>query len=169
MQENTERRDRDRLTRGQRVGEFIGVLLMMLLLAFFNHHLIVNSGFFTEKFGWEEMLLFYGPMLFAMAAPIVRIITGRRNVARPVEAASNVFMALAAVRLLNVFPFDFTHMADTLPESLRSILSWVNNDIGRIGLTLQIIVCPVVAVFTMITFASVRVRQAVTMPQRRYS
>jgi hypothetical protein len=47
-------------------------------------------------------------------------------------------MVMAALWLLRVFPFDFTHLADVLSVNLRFSLAWVSDEIGRIVLLLQV-------------------------------
>jgi hypothetical protein len=34
--------------------------------------------------------------------------------------------------LLIVFPFDFVHVADVLPDSLRFLLQWISNNVARV-------------------------------------
>lgn len=147
---------REVLTLGQQVGELISIPIMFLLFAFFVYHQVANTGFFTARFGPVEMFCFYGPMLLSVAAPLARAVTARRNPGRPFEIATNVFLALAALWLLNVFPFDFTHLADALPAALRFLFAWINDDIGRLVLMLQVLVGSLVALFTAGKYLAVR-------------
>ena len=55
-----------------------------------------------------------------------------------------------------VFPFNFAHLADTLPEGLRIALSWFTNDIGKIVLILQAILSPISALSTGWQYVSAR-------------
>jgi hypothetical protein len=148
MDATAQKTDREILTAPQRVGEVIALVLSILLFSFFAYHQAANTGFFTAKFGPQAMFFFYGPMLLSMLAPVTRAVVGRRNPARPLEVATNVFLAIAALWLFNVFPFNLAHLADALPAEIRFLFWWVNDDIGRIVLILQMIVCPVVAVVT---------------------
>lgn len=154
------RRNRERLNPGERFGEAIGVVMLLLVFGFFYRHQTAATGFFTEKFGQQEMMMLYGPILFATIPHLFRLMTGRRNRARPIEAASNLFMAVAALRLLNVFPFDFSHLGDTLPAGLQSITVWITDDVGRVLLTLQVIIGTITAILILIRFALVYVRES---------
>jgi hypothetical protein len=148
--------NREVLTLGQQVGELISIPVMLLLFAFFVYHQVAHTGFFTARFGPFEMVCFYGPMLLSVAAPLARAVTARRNPGRPFEIATNLFLALAALWLLNVFPFDFTHLADALPTALRYVLAWINDDIGRLILILQVLVGALVTLFTAGKYLAVR-------------
>lgn len=155
---NVSQTDKEVLSTPARWGEFVMVAAMLFLLGFLVYHQSVNSGFFTSKFGTLEMVCLYGPILLSFAAPIVRAVTGRRNPARPFDAATNLFLGLGSLWLLIVFPFDFTHLADTLPTGLRFVLAWVTNDIGRIPLILQIIVGPISALLNAWRYTIIRRR-----------
>ncbi len=145
--------NREVLSIPDRVAEPVFTIIALgVLLAFFAYHQRAATGFFTEKFGPFEMLCLYGPIILAPAAAIVRAVSGQRNPARPVEAFTDICMALGAIWLLIVFPFDFTHLPDALPASIQFILAWVTDDIGRIVLLLQVIVGLLVALFTMLRF-----------------
>jgi hypothetical protein len=105
---NTMHSDREVLSLAERVAEPIfSLIATCLLLAFFAYHQLTATGFFTAQFGPFEMLCLYGPILLAPAAAFTRAMSGQRNPARPVEAFANLCMALAAIWLLRVFPFNF--------------------------------------------------------------
>lgn len=146
--------DKDLLTLPQRWAELCTVLVMLLLMGFFVYHQVAQTGFFTASFGAWEMVCLYGPLLCSCVAPTVRAVAGQRSPARPFEAATNLFLAISASWLLMVFPFNFAHLADALPGALHFVLAWVNNDLGRIVLILQIIVCPIVALVTLWIYLS---------------
>ena len=152
----TQKPNREVVTLSQQVGELISIVMMFPLFAFFVYHQAVNTGFFTAKFGSFEMVCFYGPMLLSMAAPLARACTARRNPGRPFEVVTNLFLVGSALWLLHVFPFDFTHFADALPVALRFMFVWITNDIGRLFLTLQVLVGSLVALGTAATYLSVR-------------
>lgn len=119
-------------------------------------HQWANTGYFTDAFGTIEMLALYVPILVSFGAPIARLVSGRQNPARPFEAAMNISLALGSLWLAIVFPFNFAHLADVLPPAVRFVLSWINNDIGRLVLILQVIIGIVLAPWTLVTFFSVR-------------
>ena len=104
------------------------------------------------------MLCLYGPILLSLAAPLARAFNGRRNAGRPFEAVTDLCLALAAIWLLMVFPFNFSHLADPLPAAIRFFLAWVTNDIGRVIFILQVIVGLMAAIVTTVIYLSVRHR-----------
>lgn len=156
---NTMHSDREVLSLAERVAEPIfSLIATCLLLAFFAYHQLTATGFFTAQFGPFEMLCLYGPILLAPAAAFTRAMSGQRNPARPVEAFANLCMALAAIWLLRVFPFNFTHLSDALPAAIQFTLAWVTNDIGRLILMLQVVVGMLIALITLLRFFVVRGR-----------
>lgn len=149
--------DQDRLSLSLRVIEVFFAFCLLLLFGFFINHQTQPTGFFTEKFGTLEMFWLYAPLLFGLSAPLIRAWTGHRNPARPFEAATSLFLAVAALWLLAVFPFNFAHLADALPEGLRFLLAWINDGIGQFFLLLQIIVgvpTALVAIWRYFSFRS---------------
>ena len=150
--------DQDALTPLQRGGEALIALALLLLTGFFVVHQSTNTGFFTARFGTLEALLLYVPLLLAIIDSLLQAFTGHRNLARPFEAASSLLLGLAALWFLVVFPFDFTHLADALPEGLRFILAWVTDDIGRIPLIIQAIIGPITAFQVMRRYLAARAR-----------
>jgi hypothetical protein len=154
-----EKIDKEVLTTAQRWGEFISVVAMLLLCGFFAYHQVANTGFFTVKFGVVEMICLYGPILVSFVAPAVRAVSGRRNPARPFDVAMYVFLAIAALWFLMVFPFNFSHLADALPGALHFVLAWITNDIGKVCLILQVIIGPISAILTTRKYLSLRRRE----------
>ncbi len=154
-----EKTDKEVLTTGQRWGELISVVAMFLLFGFFAYHQVTNTGFFTAKFGALEMFCLYGPILVSVAAPVVRAVSGRRNPARPFDVATYVFLAMAALWFLMVFPFNFSHLADALPGALHFVLAWITNEIGKVVLILQVIIGPISAILTTRKYLSLRRRE----------
>ncbi len=148
------------LTSSQRWAGLATLGAMLVLFGFFASHQLANTGFFTPQFGSFEMLALYGPILISFAAPIVRAVSGRQNPARPFEAATSVSLAIGSLWLAIVFPFNFSHLSDVLPSAIRFVFSWINNDLGRIVLILQVLLGVVVAPLTIFTFFSVRRRSS---------
>ncbi|PWB51376.1 MAG: hypothetical protein C3F13_13085 [Anaerolineales bacterium] len=133
-------KDSDQLSPGQRRAGLYSAFLMLVLLAFFLYQQWANTGFFTTEFQWPEMLALYVPILLSMAAPIQRYITGRRSSAILLEAIADFSLAIGSLVLWIVFPFDFSHLADPLPANVQFLVSWINNNIARIILLLQVII-----------------------------
>lgn len=146
----------DILAPSQRWGGLATVAAMLVLLGFFALHQSANTGFFNNRFGTVEMLALYGPILIALAAPIVRAISGRQNPARPFEVAMNISLAIGSLWLAIVFPFNFAHLTDVLPNAIQFIFAWITNDIGRVVLILQVIIGAIIAPMTMIKYLLVR-------------
>jgi hypothetical protein len=154
--------DKETLTVSQRWTGLLIIAGMLVLFGYLLLHQIEHTGFFTSKFGMWERLALYGPIFISLIAPIVRAVTGQQNSGRPFEAMTNLSLAIGSFWLWIIFPFDFVHLADTLPEALRFVIAWMSNDIGKILLMLQWIVMPVTALFTILKYLSVR-RQAVAI------
>ena len=151
MKTVVEKTDKEVLTTAQRWGEVsISVVPMLLLFGFFADHQVAHiTGLLHSRIrSVGEMFCLYGPILVSLAAPGVRAVSGRRNPARPFDAATYVFLAIAALWFLMVFPFNFSYLADALPGALHFVLSWITNDIGKVFLILQVIIGPISAFLT---------------------
>lgn len=166
---NTRNADKETLTPLQRGLEVAIIVAMLLLAGFLVYHQVANTGFFTDQFGWVEMVCLYGPLFLGLASPAVRAFTGQRNPGRPLEAATSLFLAVGSLWLLRVFPFDFTHLADALPEALRFVLAWTPDILGKVILVMQIILGPVSAVVASWKYLSVRSQEPMTPSSRRNS
>ncbi len=151
--------DKEHLPIWQRGMESVSIVLMVGLFGFMVYHQQTNSGFFTEKFGALEMACLYVPMALAVSAMLIRVLTGQQQPARPVEILRSLALGLGSLWLLIVFPFNFAHLTDTLPETLRVVLSWITNDIGRILLILQAVFGPISALVTAWQYVSIRHRR----------
>ena len=156
------RTDNEILTPSQRVGGLAVVGAMALVFGFFAWHQLTGTGLYTAQFGPLEMLALYGPILVSFAAPVVRAVSGRHNPARPCEASAHLSLALGSLWLAIVFPFDFSHLADVLPGAIRFVFSWINNDIGRFVLILQVLIGVIAAPVTMFQYISIRRRASST-------
>ncbi|MCL4393369.1 MAG: hypothetical protein M1482_00870 [Chloroflexi bacterium] len=146
----------EKLSATARWLELLIVAAMAFLFGFFTIHRRLNTGYFTDRFGPVEMLCLYGPILVALAPPVVRAVGGNRNPGRPWEAAARLSLAIGSLELLLVFPFEFSHLADVLPEGIRFALAWVTNDIGRIVLAFQVILGPFAALSAMSKYFALR-------------
>jgi hypothetical protein len=147
---------KDRLKVSERVGEFVGIIVLMMMTAFFVYHQTLPTGFFTSKFGSAEMLLFYSPAFFGFLTGGARAIVGRRNIVRRIDMVSSSVWTIACYRLLVVFPFEFEHLADPLPEALRFLLWWVSNDVGRLLLLVGGVGGALGAIYTAVLYLAVR-------------
>jgi hypothetical protein len=147
---------KDVMKLSERAGEIIGVLCILILLIFFITHQTSSTGFFTSNFGQLEQFLFYGSLAFGIIPNIGKMIIGRKNVIRPLEAFGAIFSFIALVWLIQVFPFDFTHLTDILPEFLRMITIWISNDIAKIFMIIGIVGSFVTSLYIIALFISIR-------------
>lgn len=154
------------LTSLERFGELVRIGMMALIFGFFAYHQAAHTGFFTARFGGFEMVCLYGPIALSVIGPTIRALTGRKNPARPFEAATNLFLAAAAVWFLSIFPFDFSHVADVFPGAVQFLFSWMNNWVGRFVFIMQVIVGTLTAVGVMWRFITYR-EQPVVPSQRQ--
>lgn len=129
-------RDKNILTLGERFGEIVAIAIILLFATYFVYLEQSSTGFMTSRFGTVEAILFYGSFAVAIMASASRSVLGRRDRARPFEFVSNVFTAIAAVWLLEVFPFNFAHIADPLPSALEILFSWNPNTFGWVVMLL---------------------------------
>jgi hypothetical protein len=150
--------DKEIVSIPQRLAEpLFSAIALSMLGGFFVMHQLLQTGFFTAQFGPMEMLCLYGPLLLSLAAPLARALSGQRNPARPVEVVTHLCAALAGLWLLQVFPFDFTHLTDVLPAELQFMLAWMSDSVGKLFLQLQVAVGVLAALFTLVTYVMVRV------------
>ncbi len=148
--------DSETLSPPQRVAEVVFAVCMLLLAGFLVRHQTMNTGFFTAGFGTLEMICLYVPLLLGIIPLVVRAWTGQRNLARPFEAASSLLLGIGSLWLVVVFPLNYVHLADALPNALRFMLAWVTDGIGRAVLILQVIIGPVSALLTILKYRSMR-------------
>jgi hypothetical protein len=137
--------------RGLSIAIVVAGVLMGL---FFVAHQARSTGFFTGAFGALEMLLLYGTLLYWIVTSAL-IIVGQKNLSRDLDFGGLFFAAVAVAWLLVVFPFDFAHVADASPDSLRFLVQWISNDIARVLMALSFIVHLGLAIYSAILRVSV--------------
>ena len=158
MNTSTVTAERELLGAPQRVAEpLFSAIALVMLGGFFLTHQLLQTGFFTAQFGPVEMLCLYGPLLLSLAAPLTRALSGQRNPARPVEVVTHLCAALAGLWLLQMFPFNFTHIADVLPAEFEFMLAWMSDGVGKLLLVLQVVVGLLAALFTLITYLVIQI------------
>src|SRR5262249_13661505 len=96
-QQHQRRMEKEYMTPSQRFGEVISLIISGLIIGYFLRLWTIDAGFFTSAFGPPEQFWFFGPMILSLAAPLVRMLVGRRNPARPFEIVTDVLMALGAI------------------------------------------------------------------------
>ena len=103
-----------------RVTGIVLVIFSVLIMSYFAAHQMWSTGFFTTKFGTLEMLLLYGSLIFWIITCSLDGIFGQRLLSRFLDAFGGViFVTISLAWLLVVFPFEFTHFANVLPDFLR--------------------------------------------------
>ncbi|HXV45210.1 MAG TPA: hypothetical protein VD736_00885 [Nitrososphaera sp.] len=130
---------RDRMGLSERGGEIFAVAVIALVGSFFYAHQAWSTGFFTTSFGPTEAFFLYGSIIAGGAGPVSRFITGRRNVSRIPELGASALWIAGSIWLLAVFPFNFAHLPDVLPDSLKFLLSWITNDVAWVLFVLGIL------------------------------
>ena len=136
------------LPRNERVFGIGIVIVSVLMIIFFVSHQIQQTGFFTSKFGAFEMLLLYGFWIFWITTAGLESILSQRLLSRIVDTFGGIIFATISIALLFViFPFDFSHLADVLPESTKFLIQCVSNDIARVILVLIMILQLLAAIY----------------------
>ena len=144
---------------GHRVVGIALVVVSVLMMLYFVAHQMRSTGFFTATFGTLEMLLLYGLVILGIISAGLEGVLGRRLLSRLFDAFGGLILAAVATTwLLVVFPFEFAHFADVLPNSLRFLVQWISNDVARVVMVLGIIVYLGAAVYVPFAykFASVK-------------
>ena len=156
MQVDETMSDRNIVTPARRLSSIFSVGLTVLLLIFFGIHQKDNTGFFTNRFGTAEMVALYLPILISMGAPLMRILMGSLDPARLVEAFSDVCLGVGSIWLRHTFPFDFSHIAVVFPPNIQVGFGWLNDNVGRIILVVQIIIAFISAFATVGSYLTER-------------
>lgn len=146
----------DILSLSDRVGNLVGVVLGVIAFVYFVLHQTGATGFFTAAFGPVEMVLFYGFQLYQAGISALKALVGRKNLARFFEAVGAGLGIVVLAWFWIVFPFEFTHVADILPEFLRFLLQWLSNDLTRAFMIVGIIASIIVASYNTVLYLFVR-------------
>jgi len=147
---------KDSLSFSERAGQGVLVFASLLVLLFWVVHQTSSTGFFTSKFGPAEAFLFYVLALIGVVTATAKVVVGRKNMLRPFETFGHGLSAVGSVWLFVVFPFDFSHLADVLPDFLRFLLLWISNDVAKILMAIAIIGFSAATVYTATLYVFVR-------------
>ncbi len=132
---------------------FVGSVLMVL---YFAAHQMGSTGFFTATFGSIEMIMLYGSWVAWIITAGLEGVLGQRLLSRLFDTFGGIiFMAVATVWLLVVFPFEFVYFAEVLPDFLRFLVQWISNDIARILMVIYSIAMGGAAVYAPIAYGFV--------------
>jgi hypothetical protein len=146
----------DRMKISARVGEVVGVVISVIIFLFLYENQLRGVPFFTSGFGDLAQLLFYGPLFTGMALSLARAAYGRRNDLRPLDAANELFLAVAAFWLLSIFPFDFGHFGDMFPGSIQFIFGLLTNEVGKFLFVIAGVGALINSVYTLSLYTGVR-------------
>jgi hypothetical protein len=137
------------LPQNERVFGIAIIVFCILMIIFFITHQMNSTGFFTSKFGALEMLLFYGFWFFWITTASLEAILNQRLLSRIVDTLGGLIFATISIAILLVlFPYDFTHLPEALPESIKFLISWISNDIARIIMVILIIAHLAAAIYS---------------------
>ena len=136
---------------------FAGSVLMILYLV---AHQVWSTGFFTAAFGTVEMVMLYGSWVAWVITSGLEGVLGQRFLSRLFDTFGGIiFIVVATVWLVVVFPFDFTHFADVLPGFLRFLVQWISNDIARVLMMLYAIAMGIAAVYAPIGYKFIKIKR----------
>ncbi len=147
---------KDTISMSERGGLIFPILGGFIVIAFFALHQVWATGFFTQGFGSIEAFLLFAPLILFELTFVARMAIGRKNVVRPFDAATLIFVALATVWLYVVFPFNFPHLPDVLPNFVRFAISWITAEIARAVMIIQILGAGFFGAYTALLYLNVR-------------
>ena len=140
--------DYDKLSVEDRVISVGVIMVFPLILFYLIAHQVLSTGFFTATFGILEMILLYGSLIFWIVTCTVLLLE-LKDLSRNIDSFGGLgFAAVGFFWLFLVFPFDFAHFADVLPEALRFLVLWISNEIAWVLLVLGFILHLFLAVFS---------------------
>jgi len=141
------------IPRGERGFGIALIVINILMILYFATHQMWSTGFFTESFGTLEMFFIYGYSVFWIISAGLEGILGLRLLSRLFDVFGGViFGGICIIWLLAVFPFEFSHFAEVLPDSIRFLLGWISNDIARVIMVLGIIIHLGAAIYCPIAY-----------------
>jgi len=147
---------RDDMSPAERLGEAIALVGSAIVVAFFVIHQTRPTGFFTDDFGTAGAAVLYFMIGFGMLPPVFRLLLGRRNVARPLDALGMGTFGAGALYLLIVFPFDMSRFAQPLPHSLEFLLDWIPESLAKWVLAVGVVACVFFGPYTYQLHVSVK-------------
>jgi hypothetical protein len=148
--------DRDVLRSADRIVQLVGVILTLVVISFLALHWTGDTGFYTSEFTEPEALILLVPLLYGALPNLIRVIVGRKNVVRPLDALGILFFLLSALYFLSNFHFDMTHFADPLPGVLRFLIDWIDEGWARILLVIGVLGGTFGLFWTLLTYIRVR-------------
>ncbi|MEW5748636.1 MAG: hypothetical protein AB1793_07650 [Candidatus Thermoplasmatota archaeon] len=145
--------DREYLSNGERIGEAVAIAASLLMVAFFAIHQTRPTGFFTND---SAAPLAYLVIVYGMVPSAVRMLLGRRNIARPLEAIGMLIFLVVSVYLLVEFPFDMSRFAQPLPHSMEFLLDWIPASLVKWVLGIGAAACAFFGPYTLMLYPAVK-------------
>jgi hypothetical protein len=152
--------DKDHEKNGERVGNIFAIAAVSLVTLYLISSQIEKTGFFTSSFGVLEMVLFYLPVPLGIGVSLIKLLTGRKNPSRPLDALNAVAIAVACLWFFVVFPFDFAHLGDLLPFGLKVLVNWIPNFLVRAVLLIGALGSLINVFYTSMIYTTVRAEYA---------
>jgi hypothetical protein len=150
----------DKIASDDKIASVFLIIVNGLLGLYLVVHQTVSTGFFTPKFSTFEMILLYGVFIYWIITSVL-ILVGQKHPSRDLDSYGGLFFATFAIGwLIVVFPFEFTHFVDLLPDFLRFLLQWISNEIALVLLILLSIIHLILAVYSLILRLYVRKARA---------
>ncbi len=114
-------------------------LITILILGFYMAHYFWSTGFFTSAFTPILATVFFASVLSTIVTNGAKAVTPRKEIVTLVEFLSAGLLAITAYWFYLVYPLDFAHVADVVPTQLQFFLTWIDNGIGRIIVTIVLV------------------------------
>ena len=151
---------KDVLKRSDRWGGLIGMIGIVIVLIFFASHLASRTGFFTVDFGAASAILFFGASAWGLIASGIRFVTGKKSPAKPFDIIGSVIVFISLLYFLASFQFNFSHIADVLPDFLKWALQWITDDFAKGLMVLATVVLLFVIPYQVVSYRYLRIEMS---------
>jgi hypothetical protein len=148
--------EKDFLALPDRIGQLVGVVLGLLVAWYFLDLYNSGSDFYTSDFDGVDAIIFFGIAFLGVVPGVIKVMMGRKNVARPLDITLSVMVLMAMAWFLYTFPFDFSYLSEGLPESLQFLLDWMGDEEAKLLMGLGIAINLIVIPYTIALFLGVR-------------
>ena len=146
------------ILRKDRIVSIVIFFFSFLIILFFVAHQVFSTGFYNSDFSILEMIALYGFLLVWIITAFLEGVLGQRFASRVFDAFGGIIFATLSLAWLSlVFPFEFAHFADVLPDFLRFLVGWISNDIARVIMMLLTIIHIVAAVYSPIAYKFIKI------------
>jgi hypothetical protein len=143
---------------------FVGisiVVFIVFLLLYLNSQQTHSTRLFTPTIRTPEIVMFYCVLIMGIISAGLEGVFGQRFYSRLFDVFGGLILAaVCTIGLLVVFPFEFAHFADVMPDSLSFLVRWISNDIARVLMVLAIIVYIGAAAYCPIAYKFVETKRS---------